>query len=479
MEIYLKESLQNKASPQATAVTQKPVVRSLAADLAHVFSLGQLSERDFRRLPKNLQNEITALQNKKESVPIPQIIKGEEIGKTMQMPAIVADITTENKTEESALETVAEDRIEMKPAEELVENLPQQETAPEILQTPEKEPTTVPVFTADAIKAARQNIRAARENLLKEDAKKEDRVVVIKPTQEVPATVPVTSDTGEAVFNTREPHEDIGKKIKETLSLLDEKDLILESLKQKESSLQSHVEELKKKTDPIRQKEKELEETINILEKESQGQIKKEKIEERWRLENERRAIEESRWSIDEEKVSLSKELSAILTEKESVEKIIKELREKLEALRGKEERMLLIVERQKIEERLAEIAQSEEPLELEWIKLNEQKVDIVKQITPLKGVLDGVGRDYRALNLEEKNTSDPIKEHAIESKRWQIEERRRKAEEELLVLNEKLQELERAISILTSTYQRFLKEEEGLKNRIQEINVRSSRLPT
>lgn len=476
MEIYLKESLQNKISPKTATVPTKPVVRSLAADLAHVFSSGQLSERDFRKLPKNLQNEITALQNKKESIPIPEIIK-ETTGETMEMPAIVANIIPENKKEEPILETITLDQTEKQTTEEIIENLPQQEAVPEVPET-EVEPTTIPVFTTDAMKAARQNIKAARESLFKDSAKEEDRVVLVKATKEVSATVPITSATGEAVFNTREPHEDVGEKIKETLSLLDEKDLILESLKQKESALTGHIEELEKKTAPIRQKERELEEAITILEKATQGQINKEKIEERWRLENERRAIEESRWAIDEEKVSLHKELAIVLSEKESTEKIIKDLREKIEALRGREERMLLLVERQKIEERLLEIAKSEEPLELEWIRLNEQKVDIQKQIAPLKGVLDGAGRDYRTLNLEEKNTSDPTKEHEIETRRWQIEERRRRAEEELLVLNEKLQELERAINTLTATYQRFLKEEEGLKNRIQEINVRNSRLP-
>jgi hypothetical protein len=475
MEIYLKESLQNKFSPKTATVLTKPVVRSLAADLAHVFSSGQLSEKDFRKLPKNLQNEITALQNKKESIPIPEITK-ERAEATMEMPAIVANTIPENKKEEPILETITLDQTEKQTTEEITENLPQQE----VPEMPERdaEPTTIPVFTADAIKTARQNTKTARENLFKDSTKEEDRVVLVKATKEVSATVPITSVTGEAVFNTREPHEDVGEKIKETLSLLDEKDLILENIKQKESSLQDHIEELKKKTDPIRQKERELEEAITILEKSNQGQINKEKIEERWRLENERRAIEESRWAIDEEKVGLHKELAIVLSEKESTEKTIKDLREKIEALRGKEERMLLLVERQKIEERLLEIAKSEEPLELEWIRLNEQKVDINKQISPLKGVLDGAGRDYRTLNLEEKNTFDPTKEHEIESKRWKIEERRRKAEEELLMLNEKLQELEMAINTLTATYQRFLKEEEGLKNRIQEINVRSSRLP-
>jgi hypothetical protein len=70
----------------------------------------------------------------------------------------------------------------------------------------------VPVFTADAIKAARQSTKIARENLFKGGPAQEDRVVEVKAVQEVSATVPVTSVTEEALFNTKEPHEDISKK---------------------------------------------------------------------------------------------------------------------------------------------------------------------------------------------------------------------------------------------------------------------------
>jgi chromosome segregation ATPase len=269
------------------------------------------------------------------------------------------------------------------------------------------------------------------------------------------------------------------KKITETLATLDEKESALQNLKEKESVFNGHIEELKKKTAPIRQRERELEQAISATENQNQGQMSKEKIEERWRLENERKEVEEARWSIDEEQISLSKERDLLLTQKESLEKEIKELREKVEALRGKEERMLLLIERQKIDSRLEEITKSEEPLELEWINLNEKKVEITKEILPLKGILDGTMRDYKTVSSEEKNASDPTKEHEVESKRWQIEERRRGAERELLAFNEKLEEVERTISTLTATYQGFLKEEEKLKNRIQEINVRSSRLPT
>lgn len=117
------------------------------------------------------------------------------------------------------------------------------------------------------------------------------------------------------------------------------------------------------------------------------------------------------------------------------------------------------------IDFKLAEIAKQKESLEINWIKLDENRTGLRKMIDPIVERETKLEVDESQLEEQEKNTVGERERTVIEQKRWAIQEERHKAEEEKWVYDNRLFKIEDQIKDNTAAYQKILDEETALLN--------------
>lgn len=115
------------------------------------------------------------------------------------------------------------------------------------------------------------------------------------------------------------------------------------------------------------------------------------------------------------------------------------------------------------IENKIAEIAKQKETLELNWIKLDENRTGLRNMINPIAERETSLEADEGQLEEQEKNTVNDKEKMALEQKRWGIQEQRHKAEEEKWIYENRLFKIEDQIKDNTANYQKLLDEEEKL----------------
>jgi len=115
------------------------------------------------------------------------------------------------------------------------------------------------------------------------------------------------------------------------------------------------------------------------------------------------------------------------------------------------------------LEKRLAVIAEEKETLEINWIKLDENRTGLRNMINPIVERETKLEADESQLEEQEKNTVGEKERMTLEQKRWAIQEARHKAEEEKWVYDNRLFKIEDQIKDNTSAYQKILDEETTL----------------
>jgi len=130
--------------------------------------------------------------------------------------------------------------------------------------------------------------------------------------------------------------------------------------------------------------------------------------------------------------------------------------------------------EKTRFEDALTTMAKRKEALELEWIKLDDERKQLSEQ---LEIILDREKQAEEAeakLEVEEAKLGMTKDKQEIEKKRWVIQDNRRDAEHEKWPIQEKLWGIEKLIQDHTLEYRKILATEEETKSKLEHIGLNS-----
>lgn len=476
-------------------VAQK-TVRGLATDLANLFISGTLNERDIRRLPKKLRQEVLEKKAQIEGKPLETPALKEERNPTVNPQGAPQNIQYDGAILPPAISGVIENTIDF-----------DNNNTPEEVSE-KRAPVTALSFTENDITLARKEMEKQRQLLVeiktpepkieKEEPRileaqkeqpaeqpKEELVVPVVPVIPMEKVQVVALEDEPravaepvAIIEIVETEESIEAQITNLLSIIEglpnTKDLFdreRKVLEQKKSSLA----ERKK---PLREKEGALEQKARQLDEETANNESEELLKERWQVEAERRTVEEERWRLDEEQVSLIEEENLLVKKEAEAGSKERTLREEIELLRKKKMRFTLEREKNELEKERETSKKQREPLELEWIRLNEKKKNFLQSLTSAENNLKQLASEKKQMEEKEAAARDSNTRHSTESARWEIEKRRKEKEISYLESRKMMESTEKDISSLTEEYRNMLRNEINIEKELERIKEDLVMLP-
>lgn len=126
----------------------------------------------------------------------------------------------------------------------------------------------------------------------------------------------------------------------------------------------------------------------------------------------------------------------------------------------------------EQLKKSLAEIDQQKTALELEWVKLDDQRKVIRAQLAPVLEREKQAEAMETGLELEEAKTVLAQDKQVIEKKRQTAQAARQEAEKDKWGYQEKLWQLERVIETNTVKYRALLDREDEAKKQLTELHV-------
>jgi hypothetical protein len=290
------------------------------------------------------------------------------------------------------------------------------------------------------------------------------------PIGTIPKEYPIPQE--ETIEQKKRALEEKAREIQAQINALPERSRgVLSSLEQ----LMDQKGRLESFISPLIAKEHEIEEEEHRIQtKETKSESKEEQRrleEQRWVLEDRRRDIEQKRWKADQEIVKVAEKIKALeeqkvsfVREQETLEEKLKQVERKRQALTAEEDARLL-------KKQLDIFEKKKEPLELQWITLNENRKKIIQE-------LENIGHSEQA--LEDKISQLEIKEetsagnerHTYEVERWSSEEKRRSLEKTRWQYEDELEKMSELLKKLKSDYQVLLSEEKRIEQRISELEI-------
>lgn len=488
----------NKASQNNTQTpAANPAVRGLATDLAKLFMSGALSERDIRRLPKNIRLEVLEKKASMEGVLIPEAASQKEIPVNTEKeikkedresygavlpPAISGVVEKPEKTESGLYKVAVPEKKEFEQGNASIsftENditlaRKEMERQRQALAYTKKEPLSEP------------RAETAKEVEKKEEEKEGSRVLEIKkgepekPLPEKPAVKEKQTDipTEPEKTKTIETEESLDSKITNLLAAIEALPKIDDLFGAERKSLLLKKKALEEKEKPLKEKEQFLEQKVRQLDEETIDSPNEERLKERWEAETARQTVEQERWKVDEERVILLEEENRLIQKETTETSKERALREELELLRKKKTRLVLEREKVELEKRLNESKKQEEPLEIEWIRLNEKKKSLSKSLASSKNILEQIVLEKKELEEKEAAAKDSAARHNTEIARWEVEKRRKEAEIAYLENKKLTDDTERGIVSLTEEYRKILRNELEMKKETKRIEEELITLP-
>lgn len=240
--------------------------------------------------------------------------------------------------------------------------------------------------------------------------------------------------------------------------------------------LEEHKERLTNFISPLVQKEAEIEERIIQIEGEEAKitdiNSRKQFEKTRWALEDQRREMEEKRWQVDQEIIKLQKEIEDARARKQTFTNKKISLGLMLETINKKKRAILAEKELSILREKLKEVEIMKEPVELEWISLNERKVRDASDLSRLRGEEEGVEAKLRDIQIQERETSDPKERHSFEAERWKTEEVRREIEKKRWIIDEEFENIISGMKELGVKYKKILEAEKLIVAKIHELET-------
>ncbi|MEK7208663.1 MAG: hypothetical protein AAB677_00180 [Patescibacteria group bacterium] len=142
-------------------------------------------------------------------------------------------------------------------------------------------------------------------------------------------------------------------------------------------------------------------------------------------------------------------------------------------AKREREEKEKKISETgEQLKKSLAEIDQKKTAMELEWVKLDDQRKIVRAQLAPILEREKQAESAEASLELEEAKTVLTQDKQVIEKKRQVAQITRQEAEKEKWGYQEKLWQIERVIETNTVKYRALLDQEDEAKKQLNELHV-------
>lgn len=261
--------------------------------------------------------------------------------------------------------------------------------------------------------------------------------------------------------------------VERELSALPQKERVLQEnidrLTGQKDRLSNFIEPLIKKEAELEQKEVELDEAERrVSDPKERQQLEK----SRWVLEDHRKEAEQKRWKADQEIIKIQGEIDDVHKRLIDVSDSRNEKEQELEGLKKHLRALAAEKEKKVYKEQLAQVEKAKEPLELEWITLNEQKEALSKAADKAEREEEGIEAKKKDIEEQEREALDPQERHNFEVERWKAEEARRAIEKSRWQAEERLEQIEDSLQTLRVNYKKLLDTESSLQDKLQEIDL-------
>ncbi|MEK7552038.1 MAG: hypothetical protein AAB534_01345 [Patescibacteria group bacterium] len=216
-------------------------------------------------------------------------------------------------------------------------------------------------------------------------------------------------------------------------------------------------EDIEKMLNPILEEEKKLESVIKVIE---------DKIEATTD-EDQKRTEEKNRWGKEDQRQKLEREKWAHMEDLSAALKLIEEKDKTYETLVSKQnEAESKLVELEKTKQaveaklRLREIKRLKIDIETNKTKLEAQIKNFKETIERLNKIEKDIILEKKAINEKEHRTKDSAEEKIIETKRWEVEDKLRKVEQERWQSVDKQKRLVEIMNDINEQYSKITREE-------------------
>lgn len=266
------------------------------------------------------------------------------------------------------------------------------------------------------------------------------------------------------IQNQRQQLLEEGAILKQKLSLIPNEKANLEKNR---AQINIKKENYEKEIQPILVEERLIEKKEHELEEESRktsGARDRRDIQEKlWGVSDERRSIEEIRWQHDQKLLLNTKEAQDIELKIYNLNKELGDVNGRLKAIG--DEFLLLDKKEEKLflGQRLLDLADSKEKMELEWVVINEKKRRVDEKLKPFLQKESGLQKDKDMAEKKEGATLAPKEKHDAEELRWRIDRELRFLQEGKWELEVEQEEHMLALSDLKKKYRAALAEEKRL----------------
>jgi len=412
---------------------------TLKGDIARLLKTQKLSEKDIKSIDKNLIREVEEYGKSGGDKKFIDILE------SYQKPP--QKTTPQEIHKESSLETQVDDFIQKTTADIIAEQIPK----------------------------ARREAEALREKLA--GGEKESLSKIQAPQKDIPVGEQLQKTPTKPALPQLPPEGALLKLEQEKLEI--ERKLAAlpsqqESLEKALGLLLEQKSRLEKFLAPLIEKESEFEQKSSAIELEEQKQMdakeRRSLEEKRWVVEDERRNTEEKRWKTDQEIIRIQKELQTIQSRvdefaitKAKLEDDIRKIERKKEAITAERNKKILL-------DKLSEIAKMKDPMELEWVKLNEKRGKNVQKLNEILTSERDIERQVAEIEIKEKDAATAENRHGFESDRWKIETSRRDIEKQRWGLEDDIGKIDETTALLKEKYQQVLTAEKKLSDKVTEL---------
>ncbi|MAZ40535.1 hypothetical protein CL654_00250 [bacterium] len=472
-----------------------PPIRTLQGDLANLLEKNKLTEGDFKKLDKNLRRETESYRKKggdkkagdmlklfaeeTESVTSKKDTGPDEISKLFSSPK---DTFVDKASKKARIDTEKLKKNLIYESGDGGGPLPKGDSpkpAPKKAEEEKTDPSIILPQKNSKEKEGQTPIVATQSPITpKKESPKDhtDGIVGGTPVRTLPKIVKKPPPPPPPKPNPLVELEKERMRIQNELQSLPAKEQVIDQNIQK---LNEQKERLTNFLNPLVQKEAEIEERITQIEtQEAQTPdvaTRKQLEQTRWTLEDQRRETEEKRWQADQEIIKLQKDIEEAAGRKQTFTNKRTSLELELTNLDKKKRALLAEKELNILRDKLEEVETMKEPLELEWISLNERKERDTSDLTRLTNEEEGVLAKLRDVEIQERETSDPNQRHSFEVERWKTEEARREIEKNKWSLEEELENITNGMKELGIKYKKVLEAEALIEEKIEELETLQS----
>jgi len=242
------------------------------------------------------------------------------------------------------------------------------------------------------------------------------------------------------------------------------------------AKLEEKRERLLNFLDPLKEREQELEvkeAEIESARAEAVDEKSRRELEERrWIIEDRLREVEQNRWKADQEIINIQTQIQEIALKKEDVLTARVGVEEQIKANQNKQYAISAVKEREDLVKKLDIVEHLKEPLELEFVAMNEKRKIMTHEIERLTNEVEAFKDKVSTATLQERETTSAQEQHEVEVDRWNAEEQMRASEKQLWKNQDDLEKVSENVLNVKNKYQKIIAVEEALHNKIKQLET-------